>query len=412
MAVSKADRKKALRERTNESVKNGDGFVKGKKGSILDFKKLCDDPEAIIYYEPKHGKGNENHIDILPFEVKSRWYEKLRTFNKNACGVGVGHLDYKLEIPIHYDVGAGGNTTLCIREAFGHKCAVCDEMFELYAEENGKVKHDKRIKKLRPKWRCFYNIYDYDAAENPDAYRVWECSYHNFESKLKADAQTDDGGSVEFADPETGKTIVFKGNPKVLGKNPYVEAGDINFEDRTPYDEEELLTEVFSFDLGLKIPTEEDVRVMHETVGDETGDDNKSEKEPEAAASPRRRKRNVSASKPDDDNKCPAGGVFGTDMNELEACQKCGDITFASCEAENVALLDEAGGTGDEVPEKVVDELADGAGEQSSEQAVDDDGPPLTIATPVKRGSRNRNRNTTAAKPVADAKRKRQRGSR
>ena len=53
-----------------------------------------------------------------------------------TTGLDVGEWDYKLELPVHPNVGENNDTLICHREAFGGQCVRCDEMFEEYGKEN------------------------------------------------------------------------------------------------------------------------------------------------------------------------------------------------------------------------------------------------------------------------------------
>ena len=114
--------REALKRRTNQSAKD-----RGKKGlgkvGYLNQDQLGDRE----FYKPSHGQ-QRNVIDILPFVVSQDWYKRLRTFSGRATGMEVGDWDYKLEIPIHFDIGPGRAAFLCLNQAFGERCPICEEL--------------------------------------------------------------------------------------------------------------------------------------------------------------------------------------------------------------------------------------------------------------------------------------------
>jgi hypothetical protein len=339
--------KEALRRRAKSSVRSGDEYKsRGKRSVVLDLSKLQKEGVEISWYKPKSGR-DKNMIDILPFEVSQKWYPKLRTFNRDECGVEVGKTDYKLEVPIHYDVGSDGKAMLCLKLAFGKTCIICDEQWKLWTED--KEKHKKAINKLKAKWRVYYNIYEYDSED--DSIKIWDISYHNFETHLKQAAYISEDEYEDFCTLDDGKSVEFKGREKTLGKNTFIEAEGITFQERDPY-EESTFEEVYQLDAALIIPTVEDVKnAFYET---ETEDKNKTEEDEieedntdtdNEEPKPRRRQRATRNSKDEenesgtpDDNKCPADGKFGIDTNELEECTECPEDTFDACSEENERL--------------------------------------------------------------------------
>lgn len=247
------DRKQALRDRTRTSQQNRE---QKSTNSMLNFAhpivKNDMGIEKVPMYKVKSGR-DLNCLDILPFEISEEWYEKLKGFSGNPTGLTSGQIDYKLEVPVHYGIGPGNEVFLCLREAFGEHCDICEAMFdELNKDEPNKKISDA----LRPKWRTFYNVYDYD---DPDAgIQIWDFSYHMFEKPMLEDIELDDSNLIFFWDLEDGSTIEFKGKEKKLGKNPFVECQSFDFLKRDPYDDN-ILDETYPLDCMLNIPTQEEV---------------------------------------------------------------------------------------------------------------------------------------------------------
>ena len=325
----KVDRKEALKNRTRTAVKNRD--KKGLK-TILNTSEY----ENLEMFKPRKGR-DRNLVDILPFEVSEKWYPSLLSFNGDPIEIQPGELDYKLEVPIHTNIGANNRAIICLREAFGGECAICDRMFEEYNRDNP----DKEITEaLRPRWRCFYNVYDYNDTDK--GIMIWDMSYHLFEKYLLEEASISDDEVVIFTSLEDGKSIEFKGVEKKIDKIAFIEAQSIEFKDRDPYNEEDLNT--YPLDKMIYIPTPEEVKElfeMKEAGGSEeeekaTEDDTpsptrtiqrgkKTEEKGAESPKPRERKRKKET------NKCPGGGTFGADCNTLPECQTCPDEVFEAC---------------------------------------------------------------------------------
>ena len=338
--ITPEQRREALRRRTKKGVNERGQKGLGRK-SVLDFSKAGD--LKISKYEIKSGKET-NYIDILPFEITEKWYKNLRSVSGSPIGLDVGFTDYKLEIPIHRNVGENNDIFLCLRQAFGKKCPLCEEMFDEY-NKNEADQDDKKIDALKPKWRCFYNIYDYDG--NSEEIQLWEdISYYLFEESLQEAMETEDDGIVTFSDLEMGSSISFKGRDKKLGKNSFVEAHSISFKEREVY-EESILDKTFPLDKMLVIPTYEQIAKAHlgmdedneSEVENEPVEDEESEEKTEKTKS-RSRKRfkddeNEHATESQEENPfhtCPAGREFGVDCDPADQnCENCEEDIFQAC---------------------------------------------------------------------------------
>ena len=334
-------RREALRKRTKKGVNERGQKGLGRK-SVLDFSKAGE--RKIVKYEIKSGK-DVNYIDILPFEITQPWYKDLRSNSGSILGADseVGFLDYKLEIPVHKNVGEGNDVFLCLRLAFGKKCPICEEMYAEWDKDD--VDQDaKKIQALKPSWRCFYNVYDYDGEGT--AVMLWEdFSYYLFEEALQEAIETEDEGIATFSDLEQGASVEFKGREKKIGKNSFVEAHSISFKEREAYGEE-ILKETFPLDAMLVIPTYEQVAKAHLGMDDDEGEEETpSESQTEPASSGRTRGKKAEEETPDESppwNECSAGLDFGVSYNASPECESCDEDTFQACAAKQKELKKEA----------------------------------------------------------------------
>lgn len=344
--ISAAERREALRKRTKRGANEVGQRGMGRK-SVLDYSKAGD--KKISKYEVKSGK-EINYIDILPFEITQPWYKDLRSVSGSTIGLDIGFTDYKLEIPIHRSVGENNDVFLCLRLAFGKKCPICEEMYAEWdkAEEEQDA---KKIQALKPSWRCFYNVYDYDG--DGTSVQLWEdYSYFLFEEALQEALQTEDEGVATFSDLEMGSSIEFKGREKKLGKNPFVECHSIAFKKRDKYNDD-ILNQTFPLDAMLIIPNYEQVAKTHLGIEDEemtTGTKMATGTEPEPSTQKERTRQrpdqNKSESKKNSSeppwDKCPAGMEFGIDCDpSKEACENCEEDIFQACAAKQDLLEQE-----------------------------------------------------------------------
>jgi hypothetical protein len=232
-------------------------------------------------------------------------------------------------------------------------------MFSLYRQNK---KDDAG--KLKPSWRCFYNIYDYDEPDK--GIQLWEISYYMFEATTTMDPQRanlldaqslDNGGVVLFSDLEQGSTIIAYFKKKQMGNNEYAEINQISFEPREqPYSLEEVERDCYPLDAMLNVPTVEEFR--NAFFGIEAPDDEQETPPETAAPSGRSRSRSrpgaqeqTTQEQPASDaggntapewdkdgewGQCPAGGSFGYDCNSLPECDEnhansCSEDVFNAC---------------------------------------------------------------------------------
>lgn len=342
------ERREALRNRTSRGVSERN--IKGSvKKSVLDFSKTKKNEGD--QFEVTHGK-KENYIDIIPFEITQDWYKTLLSVKGSPIGLEVGYVDYKLEVPIHKGIGENNDVFLCLKKAFGKKCPICEELREEY-NKSDEDQDEKKISALSPKWRCFYNIYDYNG--DSEDIKLWDFSYHLFEKKLQTAIEEESDGIAIFSDLEEGSSIKFKGTEKFFGKYPYVKPRDVSFVKRDIY-EESIIDSTFPLDAMLKIPTYEEVYEVH--FGEvATVNENESNEKVEEKSAPQRKQRtrsfgnsndskNSESAKPErtrgktkeednnesQENKCPQGKEFGVDCDPDSAvCSECDEDTFQEC---------------------------------------------------------------------------------
>ena len=341
-----------LKNRTKRGAQERDQKGLGRK-SVIDLSKANG---TVTKFSIDLEKGKTGLIDLLPFVITQPWYKDLRMKSGTLTGLDIGDWDYKLEIPVHANVGDDNDKIICLQQAFGRKCPLCED---LYAEwdKPDEFQDEKKVNSLKSSWRCFYNVYDYNG-QTGGIDLGFDISYKLFEEVLQEATDSDPDGLSTFWDLVEGKSIEFKTREKRLGKNTFHEAHSINFLARDPYDES-ILKKVHSLDAMLVIPTYERVRNTYLGIDENdepAGADNESEQAP-ARRQPRRiggdagttetktptgtsqRRRLVDDTKKrgteNDDIpfKCPSDGQFGVDCGNLKECDGCDEKTYDACTA-------------------------------------------------------------------------------
>jgi len=323
MAKTAAElRREKLIARQRDAVKTRNDKSTGKK-LLLDWSKYRGEkPEQFV---PEAKK--KHLIDLIPWKITQDWYKDLLTPAGKPINSDIDDLDYKLELSVHKYIGEDNESFVCLRESFGKKCPICDEMFAEYNKENT----DKdRAKSLNTSWRDYYNVYDYDD----ETFKVWEdVSWHNYEQEFMEESE-DGEEIIIFSDYEFGKSIEFKGKEDSIGNNKFVIPKNINFCDRDPYTEEEIADAV-SLDSLLIIATAEE---MKKALSDEESEEEnipepkKEEPKPRSRGRQRQVKKEEPAPKTDPDNPCPFNRTFGDDCDpNADDCNNCPDESFEEC---------------------------------------------------------------------------------
>lgn len=329
--VKKKNSAFAKRYQASYESKDKGGFS---KAGVMDWKKV--DGE-VSFYAPVAGR---NRINIIPYEIKTKNHPLVKRGEME-----IGDKDYVMDVWTHRGVGPTEGTVLCLKNTFGKPCPICEQMNLL--RKQGK---EDEASDLKPSRRVFYNVQD---LKEPDKVKVFETSHYLFEKELIDEARDDDeGGFIDFADPEDGKEIKFRANETSFGKNKYLEYKSFSFEDRDKPIPEELVESAISFDEIMNVPTYEEAQKIlfgDDEDEDESSDDSEDEddEEEERVSKPSKRhveededddeedeepqpKKSPKKSEPEDDDedespkgKCKFGHKFGKDCDKHDDCDNC-----------------------------------------------------------------------------------------
>lgn len=359
--MSKKSRKELrdkLKNRTQKGAQEREQSGMGKK-TVLDYTKTKKGLKVSNYdWEPD--KGEEKQIDMIPYVITQTWYKKLRMKSGSQTGLDVGDEDYKLELPVHKNIGDENATFLCLRLAFGGKCPVCEELMEEWDKKKNDQDKD-RISELKPSWRCAYNVFDYDDQDA--GIQLWDDqSFFLFEDFLLENIDADPDGLSTFWDLEEGQTISYKTRTKKLGDNKFQETNSIDFIEREAY-EEDILEKTHPLDAMVTIPTYDEVANAFlglEGGEEEEEEESRSRKKPrrikdedEEEEKPRGKKRKTGKDKKKAKKskkvECPFGHDIGVDLNDSEDCEDCPKRIFKIC-SDLWTESEEVGGGKDEEP--------------------------------------------------------------
>ena len=307
---------------------------------------------------------NTNAIDIVEFRITQDWYPKLKCRGGGTCGdLGLvpGELDYKLEIPVHSNVGPNKKSHLCPMDAFDEACPVCEEKFALLEKNNNKWDRNT-MGPLNASWRDFYNTWNYAT----NRFEPWQAAYTSFE-KLLQDAIDRLGEEIFPWAWDVGKTLEFLATEEPLGggKGKTWDKPQIpTFHSRDPYPET-VVDEVWGFDQYVKISSYDEIAADFYGMGDGVTSEDKPDDPPAEQPTTRTRSRGRGAATPesqpaqtrsreraapveddlpfkssgkDKPSPCPFNHNWGHDVNNTLDCKNCKDEDFNGCIDENDRL--------------------------------------------------------------------------
>lgn len=315
------ERREALKKRTEESVQKRDDGMGG-RFQVISLEGF----DNVPWFKPVKGK---NLIDIIPFIISTE---------NHPQGIEPGFEDYKLDIWVHRNIGPTEATILCLKETFGKRCPICEARQEM--RKNPDI-DDEDAKALDPKRRTIFNVIDLQEEEK--GIQLWEVSYFLFDKELLEEVSVAEDGLITFADLGDGRSIEFRGAPKKLGGQTFLEFKSFRFHEREAYNEE-ILDDAYPLDSMLIIPTYEHTQQLLMGVDDKeegVGEEEKSKQEEKPSKPTRGRKpKHKKTQEEPKTGKC-SFGTFGADCNKLDECADCQEELFEACAAEEDRLLAE-----------------------------------------------------------------------
>jgi len=316
-------------------------------------------PEGTKTWAPK-SKG-PFRLDVIPYQVSVGNHPEVKK----------GELWYQRTYYVHFGLGDDGKQSGICPKTIGKPCPVCEMYKELVSSDD----EDDReaAKKIKPKERELYNVIDLDDQDS--GVQIFEYSFHLFGKGLSEEINEASEEEAGFAELENGKTLkVHFKKESIGGGTPFWQLRRVDFVDREDY-EEDILDEVHDLDSLLKVPSYKELQsLLSGTDEEEEGEEQSSEEEEEEekpakkgkksskkrksededeGEKPAKKGKKSSKKKKDEDegddededkgkkkssskpgkaaskpgkkkkNKCPGGGTFGEDTDELDECNNC-----------------------------------------------------------------------------------------
>jgi hypothetical protein len=336
-----------LQERTKDSFDNrkdsgrfGSYF---QTGGEIEFKRwVC-------------GEGDHT-FDIIPFIVSED--------HPAPSKLKKGKFAYKVDIYTHANIGPNDDIFVCPLMFHKSECCICKERKRLL--DAGQKWED--VKHLSPQKRTIYNIMCYDNDEEINkGIQIWDPAFWNMEEHLlRISKNPRTGGIIAYADPWEGRYITFNRTGTKKDNTRYT--GHALYERDYQIDEDLLAAAIDPIQI-IHIPTNEElyeafygqapVSTGAQTLRPGPGrpapaaaaeSDVRDYEDPPPAEQPPPPLRRGPGSRPAGPPTppadasvatCPGGGVFGQDVDKLEACPKC--TLWNECARENEAQLSAGG---------------------------------------------------------------------
>lgn len=346
---------KVSRDRARERARE-----KGLKDGNSNYLKVNGDTN---FFTAKYGKM---HLDLLPYMVEI----------ENHPEVGKGNTWYQRTFYLHRNVGSSNRKFICLKTV-GKKCPICEYRNSLANDPDA---NKDLVKSLIPSERELYNVLDRDDKEK--GIQLWEVSYHNFGKFLDKELRDpDNDDALGFFELKDGKTVNVRFEKATFKGKAFPRADKISFDERKNY-KDVVIDKVITLDDLLVVLPYEDLKRAFQEFDDDVGDvgDNSGSHTPasgnddyeDVGASEEKDGGDNTAYEYEDDGdgksegsvaeyeddggadvaekqdadlfeedekteekvaepdkkkvvtgKCPAGGVFGRDLEKLKECKEC-----------------------------------------------------------------------------------------
>jgi len=193
----------------------------------------------------------DHAVDIIPFIA-----------GDNHPNVAPGKGTHNVDIFVHFGIGVTESSYICPARMGMGKCPICEYQSELRKQPNY---DEKLVRSLNAKRRVVYNVLVYDTpADENEGVMIWEASHHLSEKNIMAISRNKrDGGWVDWASPDIGKTVEFERK----GKGITTDYKGFVFRDRREPISDETLDDTIDISEYLDFKTYEE---LVEILGDTT----------------------------------------------------------------------------------------------------------------------------------------------
>jgi hypothetical protein len=299
-------------------------------------------------------KEGEHIKDIIPFKA-GKMITKSRLQNKKE-----GNIVYKMELFVHPRVGPNRADLVCMAQTFGQPCPICELRNLLFDKEKLSDREQKILDSNRPIRRVAYNTWNHNSKEEEDkGIQLWVIAHFFFENHVAELSKLPKGGGfMSWTHPKDGKSVMFKRkgtgatNTSYIGHKFIDRDGPIPLEilqkavtldDVINWPSYKVTFEMFfqmpyekqpvTLSLLVGIPDKKDEEpddfgeaATEETTEEPTTEEPKKEEKPSldlGGSDEEEEEKTEAKTEASGDNPCPAGYVFGRDLEKYPECNGC-----------------------------------------------------------------------------------------
>ena len=241
--------------------------------------------EGVELYKAEKGTAE---FDVIPYVVSVDTHPEVKK----------GEVWYERTYLAHRNIGPEEKAIVCPRTV-GKRCPICEEYQRLNKDPDA---DEDMVKGLKAKERELFNVV---MKDGDGAIMVMDISVHLFGLLLEQEILEGEDSNASFAELKGGKTLKVRWEPKTMGKNKFVEAARIDFEDRDDFGKE-VLEAAVDLDKILKIMSYEEIEEIFQAGGESEGSGEAGETAPPENERPVRRviggNRGSAPKKEDEDN--------------------------------------------------------------------------------------------------------------
>lgn len=300
--------------------------------SYLDFKKIGVD--LPFYYS----KVEKQKMDIMMWFAGSKHPTKRKD-----------DFAWQIIVYVHNNIGPMREKVICPYATYGEPCPICEFM------RSNRLPIDT-WKMYKEKERLIQLVWPHTTPEMEKAgLHVWDVDGFSFIEEMKAQAiNPEDGGTIQYADPDYGSTFYFTRTEEGSYTKPDgtqgkgVRFSGIRFAPRKNALPDHIVdaAEKINLDEALIVYTYDELDELFKQTKNLFG--GKIEKNSTIAKD--MQEQEAQSETFNSNSKCPANGNFGVDNNKLPECGEC--PIYDDCMAEKRSVASELEKQEEEKPRK------------------------------------------------------------
>lgn len=203
-------------------------------------------------------------LDIIPYEV-----------GEGNPFADKGELHYERTYWVHRSIGVNQTSYVCLRKTCEEACPICEFRSKLAKDPDG---DEDLIKDLAPRERQLFNVINTkDTDKGVQIWDIsFHLFGKRLDHEIKN--SDEDDGFENFAELEGGFTLKCGIEEKSFNRQPFYEVVSVNFKPRSEDYDDDIVEDAACLDDILVIKEYDELKEIFLQTKDEDGDDNKKDK--------------------------------------------------------------------------------------------------------------------------------------